>query len=37
MMLEDGVKNAVDGLRVLLNLEPDVLIEPAGTPLAVTQ
>ncbi|MDP8305939.1 MAG: TolC family protein [Candidatus Chlorobium antarcticum] len=35
MMLEDGVKNAVDGLRVLLNLEPDVLIEPAGTPLAV--
>ncbi|KZK74672.1 MAG: transporter [Pelodictyon luteolum] len=31
MMLQDGVKEAKDALRVLLNLEADVNIEPTGT------
>ncbi|ABB24843.1 TolC family protein [Pelodictyon luteolum] len=31
LMLQDGVKEAKDALRVLLNLEADVNIEPTGT------
>lgn len=31
MMLEDGVREATDALRVLLSLEGDVTIEPTGT------